>query len=333
MAAPTIVKSYGVRANQRMTSNGNNLLNGLNVAYIIKESLKSTTWGANAAVVKGSSIAGGSSYSVGGASPVDYWTSPQLSGYNAGVNPFKSTWIVLQFPATGAQILMGVCGNTSSLAWATFKYSPGGLYTGGSTSALPTASDEINFIDAFGPGGTLPANNPYNPTLSATADYLVHQVQSTDGKEIAIYTASQGVTRAMISIRTLTNALAGWATNSFIFYNPNNTGFSTLSSATSIYTRISGTNYGLYPTGEIFGSTSITAANIADEDTGTFPAAPIGVMSLTSPKRGRKGAIADAWWVSTGGEGATYPIDGSKQFVQFGDLLVPWDGTTVPQMA
>jgi len=70
-----------------------------------------------------------------------------------------------------------------------------------------------------------------------------------------------------------------------------------------------------------------------DDDTLEWPIMPIGLLSTTGMHRGRKGALYDIWWGSTAaGSGNTYPEDGSNQFVQFGHLIFPWNGST-PEIA
>jgi hypothetical protein len=46
-------------------------------------------------------------------------------------------------------------------------------------------------------------------------------------------------------------------------------------------------------------------------------------------QRGRHGEIADLLFgPSSASHGDTYPDDGSRQLVQFGHLVFPWDGST-----
>lgn len=330
MAAPTLTKSYSFLLNQRSINTGSSYQNCLATAYAMKVALTSATFGANALVVKGSAIAGGSAYAVGGASPVDYWVNSTLSGGNSGASPYTGTWIVLQFPATGAQLLLQASTNNAAQTVMNLRYSPGGLYTGGSNSTMPTATDEITLASL--PQGFIGAAQPYNPTLTTTNDTVINCIMSSDGKDVMLMAIQNTALRSLFGIKSVTNGVTNWTTPSIFFYGHSGGTYSTLSSTTTLYTRLGGVNLGLYPTGEIFGTTSVTALALADEDNSTFPAVPVGGMCFTAPRRGRKFQVTDLWWGASTGEGATYPADGSKQFAQFGELIFPWDGATTPQM-
>lgn len=54
-----------------------------------------------------------------------------------------------------------------------------------------------------------------------------------------------------------------------------------------------------------------------------------GGYQATGPSgRGRFGRLFDLWYGSTRRQtGDTYPNDNTRQFAQFGALVVPWNGT------
>ena len=62
-----------------------------------------------------------------------------------------------------------------------------------------------------------------------------------------------------------------------------------------------------------------------DGYTGETPFIAPGIIVTGHGYRGWKGKVQDMWW-GGGSHGDTYPDDGSKQFAQFGQLIVPWDG-------
>lgn len=70
----------------------------------------------------------------------------------------------------------------------------------------------------------------------------------------------------------------------------------------------------------------------ANDISGGYPISPISVIGgSTNINRGRIGTLADVWWGSTSVIcSETYPADGSKQFIQLGHMIFPWDGASVP---
>jgi hypothetical protein len=57
---------------------------------------------------------------------------------------------------------------------------------------------------------------------------------------------------------------------------------------------------------------------------------PIGIVSTASAANsyGRIGELYDIWWGSwPGTTGQTYPLAGTKDFIRFGTMIFPWDGT------
>ena len=62
-----------------------------------------------------------------------------------------------------------------------------------------------------------------------------------------------------------------------------------------------------------------------------WPMLPIGLACNTSGFYGRHGRLADIYWgteMPAMMAGYTYPSDGSKQWIQIGHMIFPWDGST-----
>jgi hypothetical protein len=86
-------------------------------------------------------------------------------------------------------------------------------------------------------------------------------------------------------------------------------------------------------TGETSNSTSSLLANAilnsANDFDSSWPFFPIGIASTQASHRGRHGTLYDIWWGSSATASAdTYPADGSRQFAQLGNIILPWDGST-----
>lgn len=92
-----------------------------------------------------------------------------------------------------------------------------------------------------------------------------------------------------------------------------------------------------------FASTSVLSTllnGVNPDDSSAWPILPIGLVTLTSTAYayGRNGDMYDLWWGCSSAApgpitGSAYDGGGSLQFVQFGHLVMPWDGATTPQIA
>ncbi len=89
-------------------------------------------------------------------------------------------------------------------------------------------------------------------------------------------------------------------------------------------------------TSEGFGGVNLgSGISIANDFDLSWPFAPVGIASQTSPGRGRHGTIFDLWYGSSGvATGDDYPDTGTlHQFIQLGNLIVPWNSSSVPLIA
>ena len=71
---------------------------------------------------------------------------------------------------------------------------------------------------------------------------------------------------------------------------------------------------------------------VPDSDVSAFDILPIPVYALSSTytSNGLKGVMRDLWWGATGGSRTLYPSSGTAQFVQLGDVIVPWTAGVDP---
>ncbi len=77
-----------------------------------------------------------------------------------------------------------------------------------------------------------------------------------------------------------------------------------------------------------------TQMNFANDFNSLSPMLPLGIFCVSgSGVRGRHGLVPDLYCGSTNiATGATYPGDGSKQFLQIDHFIIPWNGS-VPLVA
>lgn len=203
--------------------------------------------------------------------------------------------------------------------------SPSAGFTGGDNSNAPTATDETLIFS----GGTSWNDN------SADVNHRVNVAGTDDRSGVFVSTFAGGALRTFLYLGKAKNPVTtGW-TNQWIFWAGYGTTGVSLGGF-NIATKIGTTATALFPTGECYFSAgdgtryTIPGYFTPDDQTGEYPLGPIGLYCSTAGKRGRKGAIFDLFWgLGSNASGDTYPNDGSKQMVQFGHLVLPWDGSNV----
>lgn len=84
----------------------------------------------------------------------------------------------------------------------------------------------------------------------------------------------------------------------------------------------------LYLTSEARGSAQLGQVfTIANAFSGEFPIFPLGLASETVSHVGRHGTLQDIWFgLSSLANGDTYPNDTTRQLLQAGELVLPWNG-------
>lgn len=254
---------------------------------------------------------------------VNRWTSAaNLVWANAGV---AHSWMVLFLPGAGVELLLSCEGSATYGSNLLVATSAAG-FTGGSTTLRPTAVDEVVLASA-----TLFSNNLGSQRWSVQ--------RTADGEQTRILICHSNTPQTLICIEKPANATAGW-TSPYVLAVSTSLLFSTLSSVNSrIACRAAGAQCDLSLTCEGGNATTSSIINSttygvqANELSGEWPIAPIGIVGLTPGARGRHGSLVDMWWGSSGASsGDTYPTS-APQFAQFGNLIIPWDGVTTPALS
>lgn len=242
------------------------------------------------------------------------------------------TWIVLDFgdgSTPGFQILFDLdkTWNSYFRDGVRISISPSGAFTGGDASNAPTATDEILLL----------SHDSYWTANYADSNARVSIGAADDRSGYYIVAFFGGTLQVSGYIGKPKNPVTSGWTNQWLFnWVAGPTGFRL--GAFNFAARIGAgtTAIPLCPTGECFFSAgdgtryTIPGNFTPDDQTGEYPLGPIGLYSPTTGKRGRKGAIFDIYWgIGANVSGDTYPNDGSKQMVQFGDMVFPWDGSNV----
>lgn len=316
MSLPTPSTTYQVKTNQRIVGMGAAATtNQIYALYQIKSSLTDAVTFTTSALVKGSG-----NTSAGAMDSVDRWSS--AASMTLAASPW---WIVLEFPGLSCQLCISY--NNTSTFTARVGMSVGKLYTGGSSSAIPTATDEVIVYNAASAAGL-----PYN-VINANNDQVLHHSQANDGTAVNLVLCSNYAAYTFLRLGRVLSAVTNWTTATVASLTTACT-YAALSTAAASVSRIGTTNVTANWTAEGYGSTPIhSALNVPDDDTTYWMMPPVGLWCPTTGKRGRKGLVQDVWWAQAGGvAGFVSPYD-TRLFAQFGDVMIPWNGAAAPTPA
>jgi hypothetical protein len=300
MALPTLVKTWQFNANNAIAALGSAANDNRRMWRSIKDAL--IGFPTNPWTVR-YSCGGGVAGSAGDG--VDRWTVD--TNIVAGNEGASHSWIVLRQTgiATNYEICISINTANANVAVLSIYVSPSAGFTGGSTTATPTATDQV----------TLFTNGGYGLSSDLAARWSA--MQSTDGQCTRVWTANSGNIGFVWAFEKPANPTTGWSNPSVAFATTAAPGL--LSTGVFKHGSLSGTM--------AMGVESIAVTTIANEISGEWPMVPIGLNSSTVGARGRQGSLQDMWWGSANvASGDTYPNDASNQFVQIGNLILPWNG-------
>jgi hypothetical protein len=326
VSLPTLVKTYQYNVNQANAATGTVLTTNRNLLLLLVATLKgfaTLPW-----IVRYSC-----SSTVAGVADdlVDRWAAAANLVWSAVAG--THSWMVLR-RNDGVEILLDLTGTSSSGSVLNLMISPSAHFTGGTTTARPTATDE--FCSTSSGAGVA-----YGPPSADTATRL-HVWHSTDATVTHVGIAALGVMCGWVTIASPQPPISsGWTSPvwGMCFGTTGATDVMTVGNLVSgaigkgrVTTLM---NLGL--TSEMYldaagGQLHRTLVQVNDL-TSEWEMYPIGLFSVTASHRGRHGVVFDMWWGSDGVATAdTYPNDVTRQFIQFGKLILPWNGS-VPVMS
>ena len=278
-------------------------------------------------------VTGSSDSVTAGMDAVDRWTDSTKIVNATGAH----SWIVLQQTGLAANFELCIdCRFTDTwnlqVLWATSGFS------GGSTTARPTASGEVTLYTSSGTTN----NFSWKTVATNTVHFKLFGWQSTDGQCTRIVAYQEtGIPVFWFFADRIKNPLAGhtdpFYVSGFRGENSPTTSKMTIARFTDsdrLQSRQSSTVLTAYLSGEgaIAGLLAeYTAWDKRNDINNQIMVCPIGVVSGTTGGRGHLGQVYDMWWgprnVVYGGLGdATWPNDGSRKYWEVGEILLPWDG-------
>jgi hypothetical protein len=319
MALPTLSKTWQHSVNNTISATGTYSTTCRNAMFSIKNAL--VTFATNPWTVVNSTAGTG-----GAPAGTDTWlANTNLIGNTAGSN---HSWIRLRQTGIATNFELVIDCTSSNFSQGTIVISPSaGFVTGGTATNRPTASDEIVLI----------SNSTWMSTSTGTdANIITNIQQSTDGQCTRVICCAGNSTTVFYMFDKPNASVTGWT-------NPSVSGAFASASEGSVITQttLSGASYFFRGRGSgtfnltfcsegITSSLLTTALSSLNDFDSTIPFFPIGIASVTASHRGRHGSIYDMWYglATPGVTGDTFPADLTRTFALFGDVIVPWNGTT-----
>lgn len=272
--------------------------------------------------------------------PADTWQD----NTNLVWSTSNRSWIVLEKPSTGAQLLFDL--NSSSSTDLFIAWSPEEGFRGGSTGSRPVAVDEI----------ILQANNVDWNNGYSTYSSWVSAWHTTDGKQtrIIVSTNQADPTVFWVFDEIEDSFSSSWTNPEIfcIFENTNALNRDNISQPNVLNTIARGYdgyvgNFNVIWCSLGNDSTSTGGTNWITEQnwgavenelvsTGGYHFASVVLASEAEGAKGVLGILKDIWWSADAVDGGTtFPDDpNDRQFAKFGQLVLPWtEGSEIPFFA
>ncbi len=239
-------------------------------------------------------------------------------------NGSAHSWIVIRFNAIAAnfELLITFEGTSANGTLITIYVSQSAGFTGGTTTARPTATDETPMVLAgsFGYGQDVTRK--------------LHFSMASDGKQVRMFEFAAGAIRSCMIFGIPKNPRSGWTNPSIAYCGQ---GSACLDVGTLCHTatpEIRGRRAGVaimtiyasvvgWGTGTFASNARLPAVDDWDAE---MPCDAIGLATETVGCKSRKlGEIYDLWWGSPlNADGTNAPDTGTlRQVVQIGDVVTP----------
>lgn len=299
-----------------------------NTIYKLVNSMVNTYGGNAWQLVANSYYPGSGATSMLTSTVTNGWTSGQALQWDSDGN--DHSWIILKqsgMQGVGAPNPAMLCidlAMNAAYCYIHVYFSPGGLYdvSSLSTTTKPIAADEISF-------GIL------SPFSSANCiGTALHVMQSLDGYSTRAIILQGGViVFSMFLEGIVPDGSSNLAYKMACTAQSGVVPGSNWMSNTNFWCRANGGNFNALCTCESTSGTAIPNYNggAISDFTGGYAISPVGLISSTIGARGKVGRFVDLWLGSSAVPSmTTYPLSGGKNFIQVGQLVLPWDGATVP---
>lgn len=314
MALPTIEKTWQYSVNNVFRSTGVLLSDNRRFLRAFKNVL--IGFGSNPWTVAYScdSVAAGSA-----GDGVDRWAVDTNLVWAAAAH----SWIVLKQAgvASNFQIVIDLNLAVAQSYQATIAFSVNAGFTGGTTSARPTATDQVVVLSAASWAGQ-----------TTIWDGVLHVMQSTDGQcTRAFLMGGAGAAKMTFIADRPKLPPAAWTYPAVFSWSTSAPTYALYNDVAKIYGYYSNDLIAMNATSESVASAAVgeMALGQYDEIADAWPILPIRLASETPGKRGHYGQLFDMWWTSTLlNDGMTFPDGTSRTHCKLaGNVVVPWNGT------
>lgn len=236
------------------------------------------------------------------------------------------SWIVLRQVGVATNYELCIDLNSATAAQATIVVSPAAGFGTGTIGARPTATDQIILVSAGVWGGAV-----------ANVSTFLHVLKSADGAATRVAMCRSGFVSAYWLLEQPGQPVAGWANPSLTCLLADNASATTVCtisalSNTAVIQSYSTNSFTSYLTGLCTRTHGLLATNqaVANDIGAEFPFFEQGIYSVVPNGRGRNGSVVDQWWgLAALADSDVYPAGGTRNFLQLGDIIWPWN-TTAP---
>lgn len=260
---------------------------------------------------------------------VDRWDADSKLVWGTGAH----SWIVLRNTGIAATFEIVIDLNVASSGATINVIASTAAFTGGTTNARPTATAEC----ALGP-------TPITWLAGAAGSFSYNLAMSNDGECTRFFAFAHAVSVsspapvALWIIDKPQGPVSGWTDPYIGMVRGGSIGtamptYQNLVNATPSTNILRGrhgsTNFDANFTTEIYGTSTIHLGErllLPNDMSGEWAFVPCGFSSETTGARGRHGNLFDMWMGPTHvRSGDTFPLSLTRQFVKFGDLILPWN--------
>jgi hypothetical protein len=278
-------------------------------------------------------VAGSNDGTTAGMDAVDRWDAPGKITFSGVAG---ASWIVLEFPGWGGgQLLVYSTNGGSFSALTRTQVSPGGLFTGGNTTTVPTASDAETYYEEE----WLDLN-----VNVAGAPMACHIAATDDGENTRWFNCSNGAPNTFMVFETVGAPAADWSDPRcwgrgprFIRQNPPLGALWVIENGTRRWLKMLNPaddtiDFNIYTLHHMAAQRhiydSITCPGPTEID-GSYPLWSWGITGFDDGNRGKLGYIKDWWFtVPAANPEDDFPDDSSREFMVIGSgIVMPWDGT------